>query len=59
MLLFTRAIRKTPFGLLRSCAPIFAHKKALPSSLCIQVIPHASMVITRIHVMSELEQLFY
>ena len=47
---------KRPFGLLRSVATIFAHKKALPSSLCIQVIPHASMNITWIHVMSELYQ---
>ena len=35
-------------------ATTFAHKKALPSSLCIQLIPHASMIITWIHVMSEL-----
>ena len=37
---------KCPFGLLRSFATTFAHKKALPSSLCIQLIPHASMIIT-------------
>ena len=46
LLQFTCAIRKTPSGLLRSYAPIFAHKKALPPSLCIRVIPHASMIIT-------------
>ena len=44
LLQFTRAIRKTPFGLLRSYAPIFAHKKALPSSLCIQISLHARMI---------------
>ena len=37
---------KRPFGLLRSVATVFAHKKALPSSLWIKVIPHASMIIT-------------
>ena len=37
---------KRPFGLLRSYTTIFAHKKALPTSLYIQVIPHASMIIT-------------
>ena len=37
---------KRPFGLPRSFATTFAHKKALPSSLYIQLIPHASMIIT-------------
>ena len=37
---------KRSFGLPRSFATTFAHKKALPSSLCIQLIPHASMIIT-------------
>ena len=36
---------KRLFRLLRSYATIFAHNKALPSSLCIQPIPHASMII--------------
>ena len=45
---------KRSFGLPRNYATTFAHKKALPSSLCIQVIPHASMIIPWIHMMSEL-----
>ena len=37
---------KRPLVFSVAIATVFAHKKALTSSLCIQVIPHASMIIT-------------
>ena len=40
----TRHSQNVLSGLLRSYATTFAHKKALPSSLCIQIFPHASMI---------------
>ena len=50
----TRHSQNVLSGLLRSYATTFAHKKALPSSLCIQIFPHASMINIWIHMMSKL-----
>ena len=44
-------------GLLCSYTTIFAHKMALPSSLYIPLIPHASMIINGIYMMSELKKI--